>query len=500
MADVDIAAAYERVQADRSFRFIFYLEDGVTEEALHRFEVTTFTFPDDDTFDIHRIYGDDNSPMPGPCPETRDGYKWIGLGASRLLYNTDTKNLYPGSESNTYHTAPGHLWLRKTQPLTPPAAEENQPAGSALGIPTVSGCTILTEAFQYTRTDNYVHKAELVQAWSPFTGGILQPVDCVLLTERVEQGQDTDDYFLESWAIYDHPVYGQIAIESYGSRHPPGGPTTFLWHERLTAVSSLLPPPVPLEPPRCTFPSVAVDEIIVRIRRLFLEEGGPDFVDNVGDFPWEILDAYDQGCQRQLERVIDNAEKTGQLRRHDSDYLLHFLVHRSIPIQIGTQDYPRPTGMMKALAMIVNGREATFKATGFDQLMQRAPSRFGPAPGQSFWTFIPNQDGGAAVRLYVAGAPAVAGGGGTDGSVPNEAGQGFLDFYRQCYLLAYQSPASMCADTPEPYNRGPVKWAVAQLLRKTGHGATQKAERLEGAAVQDFDAIISPPPPKQANA
>lgn len=238
--------------------------------------------------------------------------------------------------------------------------------------------------------------------------------------------------------------------------------------------------------------TITLREARVRIRRLFLEEttpGSQDFVDDTGDEPYEVDDAYDQGCSWQLEQVIHNADQAGKLRRHDHPYLLRYLVHSSIAISAGTSDYPCPTDMLRRITLYVAGREAVYVEPSQDRLIQLWPSQFGPAKGEALWTFVPSADGVRVIRVYVAGV----------GTTPNEPVAGIFDYYRTVTRLAFQSPPTLpssLTDCDDPFNFGPIKRAAAQLFRKAGQ--IRRAEELEQQAMEDVALIV--PPPQQVKA
>jgi hypothetical protein len=246
---------------------------------------------------------------------------------------------------------------------------------------------------------------------------------------------------------------------------------------------------------------VTADAIIERIRRLFLEEAtgtsGTDFIDNDGDFPFEVLDAYDQGCQRQHKIVLQNASKTGMLFAFDHNYLASFLEWFPISIVAGTQDYTAPEDMAQKIALYVTmpddrKKQAVWVGPEYDRSVQLWPAQYTPVRGDYHACIFPALASSDSppdylappiIRIYAYGNRAI----------PEESASAVLNYYRQINPIAFTSPMETYADVPDPYNDGPCLWAVGLLFRKAQ--LYDRAMKSEEAAEAAMNLVIPPPPP-----
>lgn len=188
------------------------------------------------------------------------------------------------------------------------------------------------------------------------------------------------------------------------------------------------------------------DSIVTQIRE-FLDEDADDY--------WKrarLLEHYDNGCAAQHRIIFDAAEKTGEIRRGRNDYLRAFwkVPVVTAPTVVDQQDYAIPADMFR-LDRITFGAapETQARIVDFadDYRIKNYP-QWGPTAEQPLVAFHPDNK----FRFYWWGNKTVP------GSVLTYTVYYWRDVARSLLLAN--------VDVPDPFNQGPIFYAVAMALGK----------------------------------
>lgn len=263
---------------------------------------------------------------------------------------------------------------------------------------------------------------------------------------------------------------------------------------------------------------VTMAAIRERIRRLFLEANPSFIAGQTGSVPWEVDDAYDTGCHRQHAVVLENAVRTGRLRDYSHPYLARYITSRgynsnyggirntpasapivdpppSIPLA-AWPDYALPLDMYIPVDVSISETPDDAAKYGqrvppeMDRSIRTFPKQYGPIKGDHLWTIIadpvgsssPPENSGRVLRLYSYGPNYVR----LNQIFPFE-----VVYYRLIEAVAFESPPATNSDVEDPFNDGPVHFAVGILLEKAQQGP--KAASFFTKAETFAAAVIQPP-------
>lgn len=231
--------------------------------------------------------------------------------------------------------------------------------------------------------------------------------------------------------------------------------------------------------------AVTLAEVVLRVREL-LAEYSDDFWSDT-----RIGEQYHAGAELQHERIFANAEawdlvlppEKRFLATAQHPYLKFFLKTGDDLTEDGVSDYPAPSDLMRWKDVYLGQDGATVNnAARFpakrvhydDDILIRSFPQLGPSPRQPFWTVT----SGGKLRLYTYG----------HGCMPRVAGiQIAMNYYRLINRVT-----SSNVDLPDPWNEGPIRFAVAASLDK--ERSEESAAVHRAICTAKADAILPPPP------
>lgn len=215
-------------------------------------------------------------------------------------------------------------------------------------------------------------------------------------------------------------------------------------------------------------------EIEARIRDL-LAEDVPDFFDSV-----RLLELYDDGGSKQHRMLLDRAAERGLLANGDHDYLRVFMpTAAAAATVVDQQDYAFPAvaaAPVYRLARITFGSNPEVPARQVlfeDDWRVRNYPQWGPSAQQPLYCITPE----GKLRFYVPGK----------GTVPAAVTNYKVYYYRD----VVKSLATVTTvDIPDPWNAGPIYYAVGMALGRERTDGTHYLQLFQGCV----DVIIPPLP------
>jgi len=191
----------------------------------------------DFTFTIHRIFYPKNGDWRDYwCPRVDDVKKWEG----DKLYYTDTYWFY----SPSHHTSlsPAHIWADEF--MTVGRAVPGQILSHTARHMTHDNCTNHEDGsviHHHPHTQAFRCLALETTDWSPYTGGITNPVPVVRLdlTTYMRDTEDApfNDFFKEQW-YFARLENRYIPIHSVGYHQRPDKTRTGQWNMRLKSITN----------------------------------------------------------------------------------------------------------------------------------------------------------------------------------------------------------------------------------------------------------------------
>ena len=223
-------------------------------------------------------------------------------------------------------------------------------------------------------------------------------------------------------------------------------------------------------------PNPSVATILARIRSILVEPTVAFWDDD------ELVGWYNEGGAEQHRLVIDTAKQRPDVNPVEHHYLRAYLTETApASLTVGQSDYPQPADSCKVLGVTlkptgepeVECQETTF-AGGADWRSKILP-QFGGASMRPLWSIT----SGGKVRLYFDSADAT----------PPVALPYVIRYLRDVAPIAVGDPA---VDVADPYNVGPVRWAVGMAFQKQNTDASPWFQQFGGAV----RAVLPPPPPQ----
>jgi hypothetical protein len=187
---------------------------------------------------------------------------------------------------------------------------------------------------------------------------------------------------------------------------------------------------------------------------------------------------YDDGAANQHRAVMEVASERGLAAGFDDDYLRYFLKEDvSASTVAGTRDYAIPADCIHLVDVQLSQTGLTDVCLrrvdfGMDYDIMTYPQRR-PLAGRPFWALTPDNK----IRLYF----------GTRDTVPDAA----FTIKKRYYRDVIRTRASATVDLKDPWNLGPISWAIGCAFEKQRRDPSlwySKATTLAAA-------ILKPPPP-----
>ena len=229
--------------------------------------------------------------------------------------------------------------------------------------------------------------------------------------------------------------------------------------------------------------AVSVATIISRIRRRLNEETQRFYPDSATD---GLVSWYNEGAIQQHRVVLGIARQRGMMLDISHPYLRHFATPKIINIVVGTRLYEIPDNVHDVFHLSISDvsnikeNDAMQYSLSDHWFVENLP-HLQPTFDRPAWTFaLDTTDNKMKLQVTVFG----------DKLKPNAPLIGRLYYYRDITLAS----GSGNVDLLDPYNEGPIWYAVGQAMFKRGADPTPAMELYRNAA----QSILAPPASAQA--
>lgn len=222
---------------------------------------------------------------------------------------------------------------------------------------------------------------------------------------------------------------------------------------------------------------VTVATVLARIR-VKLNEGTARFWQSSDLIQW-----FNEGAEQQHNAVLSMFRQQGRLMEMGDPYLRAYAKVQRVNVTVGNQLFALPSDFHDAIRFtlsdpsLVYERDAQYMDASAEWFIRNIP-QYAPTFERPMWSLMVNPDNstGMCLNVFAFG----------NRTKPNAAFHGRLYYYRD--LVAANTDGTGNVDVADPYNEGPIWYAVGTAWAKQGMDPTP-AMTLYASAVQS---IVSP--------